>query len=176
MPLPTRRKIFDLVGESRAARDGTPRQELLAYVEPGDPVTLERQPSNPHDPNAIAVNWGGYDIGYLPRDDAEMLAPALDEGREYSARIHEVKGGVKGYASYGVCVAIAWDGKSLPPWRELHEDQQRSRRGKLAAMKRSRDATGAFTGSSNLRGWPQSGCLGVVGVAMLVSTLAATLI
>ena len=43
---------------------------------------LYREPNNPHDANAIAVKaWGKYDLGYIPRDLAEKLAPLLDEGK-----------------------------------------------------------------------------------------------
>ncbi|MEA1618684.1 HIRAN domain-containing protein [Erythrobacter sp. T5W1-R] len=165
MAAPTRKRLFDIVGESKNAADGTPRQHLLARVDPADAVTLQRQPENPYDPNAVAVLWEGRDIGFLPREDAATIAPALDEGRPYAAHVHELRGGVKGYTSYGVKIAIAWDGKPLPPAKPLDEQQERSRRGKLAAMGRERDATGAFAGDS-----PKGGCMGVLIAVLLVGT------
>lgn len=167
MAAPTRKKIFEVSGESKNARDGTPRQQLLTLANPGDRIVLERQPDNPYDPNAIAVVWQGSDVGFLPKEDAAALAPHLDEGRPYKAQIHELKGGVKNYPSYGVRISIAWDGGDLPPFRPLDDNQERSRRGKLSAMKRKRDADGAFVGSGS-KGEPKSGCLGVLVAVVLV--------
>lgn len=96
MAAPTRKKLFDIVGESQNAADGTPRQHILARVDPADAVTLQRQPENPYDPNAVAVLWQGKDIGFLLREDAATIAPALDEDRPYTAQVHELRGGVKG--------------------------------------------------------------------------------
>ncbi len=169
MAAPTRKKTFDIVGESHNAADGTPRQHILAEVNPSDEVTLERQPANAFDPNAVAVLWKGRDMGFLSKEDAAALAPALDEGRQYVAQVHELKGGVAGYASYGVKVSIAWDGKALPPAKPLDEQQQRARRGKLSAMGRERDATGAFAGNGP-KGEPKGGCMGVLIACVLVGT------
>ena len=53
---------------------------------PGRPLTLRRDPSNEHDPNAIAVHAGdGQQVGWVPRDLAAELAPALDDGEPWSA-------------------------------------------------------------------------------------------
>ncbi|MEM7780367.1 MAG: HIRAN domain-containing protein [Pseudomonadota bacterium] len=169
MTSPSRKKIFDIVGESFDAKDGTPRQHLLLRVDPGDAVTLERQPENPHDPSAVAVLWDGLDIGFLSKEDARSLAPHLDAGRQHKAQVHELKGGIKGYTSYGAKITITWDGKPLPDFKPLDEDQERARRGKVAAMKRKRDASGAFA-ASGMADHRKSGCLGVsVGMTLLGS-------
>jgi hypothetical protein len=42
-------------------------------------VTLEREPSNEHDDNAIRVVLKGQHIGYIARDVAATLATAMDE-------------------------------------------------------------------------------------------------
>ena len=52
---------------------------------PGKPLTLRRDPDNPHDPNAIAVKAAGEQVGWVPREIAEELAPELDAGRAWSA-------------------------------------------------------------------------------------------
>jgi hypothetical protein len=52
---------------------------------PGRPLTLRRDPDNPHDPNAIAVDAGGEQVGWVPRELAEELAPELDAGAEIAA-------------------------------------------------------------------------------------------
>src|SRR5215211_5647330 len=51
----------------------------------GKPLTLRRDPDNPHDPNAIAVEAAGEQVGWVPREIAEELAPELDAGRAWSA-------------------------------------------------------------------------------------------
>ena len=57
------------------------------YVAPGQPLALNRDPENPHDPNAIAVHPGdgGDQIGWVPKELAAELAPDLDGGRPWSA-------------------------------------------------------------------------------------------
>jgi hypothetical protein len=54
---------------------------------PGRPLTLRRDPGNPHDPNAISVRdaAGDEQAGWVPRDLAERLAGELDAGRAWSA-------------------------------------------------------------------------------------------
>ena len=54
---------------------------------PGQPLVLRRDPANPHDANAIAVHpaGGGEQAGWVPRDLAAEIAPALDAGRPWSA-------------------------------------------------------------------------------------------
>jgi hypothetical protein len=56
-------------------------------VEPGKPLELRRDPDNPHDSNAIQVHQaeGGDQVGWVPRELAEELAPELDAGRPWSA-------------------------------------------------------------------------------------------
>ena len=52
---------------------------------PGWPLVLRRDRDNPHDPNAIAVDAGGEQIGWVPRELAAELAADLDAGRPWSA-------------------------------------------------------------------------------------------
>ena len=55
-------------------------------VRPGQPVVLRRDPDNEHDPNAIAADTpSGEQLGWVPRELAEELAPELDGGRDWSA-------------------------------------------------------------------------------------------
>lgn len=58
-----------------------------ADVAPGRALELRRDPSNPHDANAIAVHaaGGGDQVGWVPRELAAELAPDLDAGRPWSA-------------------------------------------------------------------------------------------
>jgi HIRAN domain-containing protein len=55
-------------------------------VAPGRPLILRRDPANPHDPNAIAVDTvDGHQVGWVPRAVAAGLAADLDAGRRWSA-------------------------------------------------------------------------------------------
>jgi hypothetical protein len=54
---------------------------------PGRPLTLRREPDNPHDPHAISVGDAGGErqAGWVPRELAADLAPAMDTGRPLCA-------------------------------------------------------------------------------------------
>ena len=56
-----------------------------AELAPGERLELRREPENEHDPNAIAVHGGGAHLGFVPRELAEEIAPALDAGEPWSA-------------------------------------------------------------------------------------------
>jgi hypothetical protein len=61
------------------------------FAEVGDPVYLVREPDNPADPNAVMVLLRqGYQIGYVPREEAEKLAPLLDAGYKQRAWIKKI--------------------------------------------------------------------------------------
>jgi hypothetical protein len=53
----------------------------------GDRLELVREPANPHDANAVRVEWRGRMLGYVPRADNATLAWAMDRGEAVSARI-----------------------------------------------------------------------------------------
>jgi len=58
-------------------------------VAPGKDLVLRRDPDNPHDPNAIAVDpaRGGEQVGWVPREVAAELAPELDARKPWSALV-----------------------------------------------------------------------------------------
>ena len=53
----------------------------------GDRLELVREPDNPHDPNAVGVEWRGRRLGYVPRRENSALAWAMDRGEPVTARI-----------------------------------------------------------------------------------------
>lgn len=55
----------------------------------GDVLLLEREPSNPYDPNAIKVTSqdNTYHVGYVAKEVAVEIAPLMDEGRNFSCTI-----------------------------------------------------------------------------------------
>lgn len=124
MKTPTRKKVFDIVGEARETKGGLSRQSILVAAEAGDPVSLRREANNPADANAVLVLIGEHDIGYLAREDAALIAPALDNGLFHKAQLHQVTGGVAEAKHYGARIAIAWGDQNLPPCRPRDERQE----------------------------------------------------
>jgi hypothetical protein len=57
----------------------------------GDPLELSREPDNPHDANAVRVQWRGWKLGYVPRRDNAALAWGLDRGEPLRARISRLE-------------------------------------------------------------------------------------
>lgn len=52
--------------------------KLLNEMKEGDLLELVREPNNEHDDCAIALNWRGKKIGYIPASTNEMLSYLLD--------------------------------------------------------------------------------------------------
>ena len=52
----------------------------FAGMPAGTALRLVREPSNKHNPNAVAVFSNSLLIGYLPRNLAAKLAPCIDNG------------------------------------------------------------------------------------------------
>ena len=73
--------VYDtkVVGVSKENADGTSRQEIIVNeVAEDDLLSLELEPANPYDPNAVKVlSKAGNQIGYLGRDVAERLRMAI---------------------------------------------------------------------------------------------------
>jgi hypothetical protein len=61
--------------------------EVWPLLRVGDPLELSREPDNPHDPNAIRVEWRGRKLGYVPRRENAALAWGLARGEALRARI-----------------------------------------------------------------------------------------
>ena len=59
-------------------------------VRAGDRLELVREPDNPHDPNAIRVEWRGRTLGYLPRSDNAAVARQLDRGAALRASVAQL--------------------------------------------------------------------------------------
>jgi len=69
------------------------RQDTIAGLTLGSELILEREPENVHDANAIAVRFGALPLGYISRGIAKHIAPLIDEGARYRARIESLTGG-----------------------------------------------------------------------------------
>jgi hypothetical protein len=60
---------------------------LWDTMQVGDTLALVREPHNPHDANAVRVEWKGQPLGYVPRRDNAGVARLLDRGEKLQARI-----------------------------------------------------------------------------------------
>lgn len=61
--------------------------EVWPLLRVGDRLELSREPDNPHDANAVRVEWRGRKLGYVPRRENAALAWGLDRGEQLRARI-----------------------------------------------------------------------------------------
>ena len=91
------------------------RQEAIAhlrrYAAADISVTLERESSNAADINAVSVvvnvkGKGSYQIGYLPRQLAAIVAPLMDAHKTVTAAFQEVRGGERAKPNYGLAIGI----------------------------------------------------------------------
>lgn len=91
------------------------RQEVLRKLEQNvledTSYRLVREPSNPYDRNAIAVDgllWGRRvgQVGHLPREVAAILAPLMDAGMAAEAVQYAIYGGIGEGSSLGVKLQV----------------------------------------------------------------------
>lgn len=80
------------------------RQDIIAGLRTEDPLTLGRQPDHPQDPNAIAVLYGNLQLGYIRAEHAVHLAPNLDQGIAYRARVTSLTGGGERHRGVNIVV------------------------------------------------------------------------
>jgi len=62
-------------------------KQLWGQLSVGDPLTLVREPGNPHDARAVRVEWNGHMLGYVPRAENDAVSRQLDRGNKLEARI-----------------------------------------------------------------------------------------
>jgi single-stranded-DNA-specific exonuclease len=84
------------------------RQDVIAGLHAGAPLELRRQADNPHDSNAIAVHYGQLQLGFFNRRLAAHIAPLMDAGARYGARVASLTGGGSGgeFKHRGVNVVV----------------------------------------------------------------------
>lgn len=77
----------DLVGAvNRPCLAGCPHQLCVLLRRAGQALALVREPTNPADPNAVAVQaLDGTTLGYIPRDETQRFQQPLCFGAVYSA-------------------------------------------------------------------------------------------
>lgn len=84
------------------------RQSVVAALAENEWLDIRREPENPADPNACAV-WTraaeSQQVGYVPRLEAERLAPLIDSGWKVYALVSKVYPATRGSAA-GVRVTL----------------------------------------------------------------------
>lgn len=65
--------------------------QAMPHMRMGDVLELVREPGNPHDPNAVRVDWQGRKLGYVPRRENAALAWGLDRGTPLRARVSRLE-------------------------------------------------------------------------------------
>lgn len=69
------------------------RQNIIAQLDPHTPILLIRDSFNQYDKNAIAVKTiNGVMIGWIPKQYASILAPEIDNGISWYAKIDKIVG------------------------------------------------------------------------------------
>jgi hypothetical protein len=85
----TRRSV--LIQESPVAGFQFHRGESIwSSLNVGEKLTLVREPTNPHDEDAVAVYFQDHKLGYVPRSENRAVAQMLDRGERLEARISEL--------------------------------------------------------------------------------------
>lgn len=96
---------FHVAGVSHTNRDGSSRQNMLYMLGHGDTLWMEREPSNPHDPNALRVMSQYGQIGYAPR----QLAVTLKGFPETAMHVELHSKGRAGNGLWGCQVRLSLD-------------------------------------------------------------------
>ena len=66
-------------------------EALWHEMREGDRLALVREADNPHDANAVRIEWRGQKLGYLPRAENRSVAAAMDGGEVVDARIARLR-------------------------------------------------------------------------------------
>jgi hypothetical protein len=66
-------------------------EALWREMREGDRLALVREADNPHDANAVRIEWRGQKLGYLPRAENRSVAAAIDGGETVDARIARLR-------------------------------------------------------------------------------------
>ena len=102
---------INVVGVDHLNKDKSNRLFEILVCAPGEPVDLIPEPTNPADPQAVAVfSCRGIQIGYVRADRAQLVRSYLSRGRITDV-IFQAK------APWGAIVRVGMDGEAaaLPP-------------------------------------------------------------
>lgn len=66
-----------------------PNQMVAKMLQGGQPLLVMREPTNPHDRNAILVaDLMGLPLGYVAKEVAARVAPHMDAGKTVMCRVY----------------------------------------------------------------------------------------
>lgn len=82
---------------------------------PSNAIQLQREPTNPHDPNAIAVIISGSMAGHVDKKSAAIIAPILDEGAQW--RVEQITSFTGSAASIPLKIVLEQETQSISPPR-----------------------------------------------------------
>ena len=89
-------------------------QELLSALKEGDMLSLEPEPENPYDVNAIKVlNCEGKKLGFIPKETAKSLQKDIKAGYTIIVLVSEVTGGDKKNVGCNILVNV---------WEEIEDE------------------------------------------------------
>lgn len=75
------------VGMFFREKEGIPAFLWAEEIPIGASVDFEREPENPHDPNAIKVLHNGLHVAFIERGQAAFISAYLDDGVPYFAEV-----------------------------------------------------------------------------------------
>ena len=100
--------VVRVAGVSHQNDDGSHRQEILSRCKLGELLRLQRQPHHRHDKNAVQVlRQNGEMLGFIPKNEARLMAPEMDNGRRYVAVLTTLDGGHGSKRLRGAGILIA---------------------------------------------------------------------
>lgn len=71
---------------------GAEAKEYASALQPGDTLSLEREPENEYDQNAIKVMTpGGMHLGYIERTQAAWISGWLDQGETFTVTVSHLE-------------------------------------------------------------------------------------
>lgn len=73
----------------------------------GDVLTLVRERDNPHDANAVRIDWQGNKLGYVSHDASAPIAAALERGEGLQAHIARIDLQAEPWRRVEICVRRA---------------------------------------------------------------------
>jgi hypothetical protein len=64
----------------------------LSKLKPGTTITLVREEDNKFDPYAVSIYYNDFKLGFVPRDENELLSKFLEMGYDdiFEARVQRV--------------------------------------------------------------------------------------
>lgn len=80
-----------VAGEAQQNQDGVARQKIIKSLKEGAGAELRAEPDNAYDKDAVGVWVNGQQIGYVPRDNARLMARDLKSAKTtIQAWVHAV--------------------------------------------------------------------------------------